>query len=230
MHHINQLLPAQPHEMQRSVLPSENYETERLERAKKAVAEIFNKLQPAMPGRFSSMYPTEGDVIAAGGIWAIGLIEARLTPKQISYGLTKAISGAKYCPDLPDFIALCKPTAEDLGLPSLANAYAEACRNAHPVLQDRQWSHPAVYHAAKQVGFFELRSLDEKTSRPMFEQAYERTVDAVLSGDELPEIPKALEDLTSKPKPPGWKPSEEDKAKGRAAMAEIMATLGGVAT
>lgn len=179
-----------------------------------------------MPHRFSSMYQTKKQVVEAAPIWAIGLMEAKLTPKQISYGLTKAITNTKFCPDLPAFIALCKPSPEDMGLPSLADAYEEACSRSHPGNSDRQWSHLAVYHAAKQVGQFELRSLGKDITLPQFELAYDKSVNAILNGEQLPEIPKALEDLTNKPKPAGWKPSDEDKAAGRKAMAGLFDMLG----
>ena len=171
-----------------------------------------------MPARFSSMYPTSNDVMAAGKIWAIGLIDSRLSPKQIAYGLRRAITQSTYCPDLPAFIQLCKPAPADLGLPSIGQAYTEACRNSHPACS-AEWSHPAVYHAARQVGSFELRTLDEKTTRPMFEQAYERTVRAILDGEELPEIPKAIADQTGKPLTPVEKAA--DRERGRAALASI---------
>lgn len=218
MQHISQLLPDQPHELPRSARLSETYAPERLDRAKSAVGEIFTALQTAMPARFSTMYPTPAEIKTAASIWAIGLIEARLTPKQISYGLAKAITNTKYCPDLPDFIALCRPTPEDMGLPTLEAAYIEACYNANPGLLDRKWSHPAVFHAYQQVGPYELRTLPKKQSLPQFEVAYQRTVSAVLNGEELPEIPKALENLNDKPKPPGWKPTDEDRAKGLAVL------------
>lgn len=226
MQHISQHLQGQPLETLRSAKLSEAYAPERLERAMLSVQEIFLTLQTAMPARFSSMYPTKDEVVLASRIWAIGLIEAKLSPNQIRHGQAKAIIDSKYCPDLPSFIALCKPSAEDMGLPTPAEAYEEACRNAHPGQADRQWSHPAIYHSAQQVGLFELRSLEKHKTLPLFEAAYQRTVEAILNGEELPEIPKALEDLTNKPRPANWKPSDEDRAHGRKTMAGIMGMLG----
>lgn len=188
---------------------------------------MLSTLQIAMPHRFSSMYPTPEDIVSAIPVWAIGFIEAGLTKRQIDFGIKKTVAKAKHCPDAPAFIALCKPSAEDMGLPILVDAYTEACRNAHPATAERNWSHPAVYHTAKQVGSFELRSLEKEKTFPMFESAYQQTINAILNGEELPEIPKALDDHNNRPKPPGWKPTDEDKAKGRQAMADIMGMLGG---
>lgn len=164
-------------------------------------------------------------MIEAAPVWAIGIMEAKLTPKQISYGLTKALTNTKFCPDLPAFIALCKPSPEDMGLPSTADAYEEACINSHPSGNERAWSHLAVFHAAKQVGQFELRSLGKDITLPQFEAAYEKTVNAVLNGDELPEIPKALESFSDRPRPAGWKPSDEDRAAGKKAISGLMDML-----
>ena len=72
---------------------------------------------------------------------------------------------------------------------------------------------------------FELRSLDQKTSQPMFEHAYQKTVTAILNGEQLPEVPKALEDQSQAKKGVDWKPTEEDRAKGRQCMNEIRGML-----
>ncbi|SEJ57487.1 hypothetical protein SAMN05216201_11152 [Pseudomonas linyingensis] len=97
----------------------------------------------------------------------------------------------KSMPSIGDFLELCQPSAEALGLPSAAAAYREACANAHPAAGQR-WSHPAVHHAACETGFSELRNLPEAKSRALFDRAYAVTVRMLLAGEPLREIPKAL--------------------------------------
>jgi hypothetical protein len=51
------------------------------------------------------------------------------------------------------------------------------------------WSHPAVYEAAKRIGTFEVRTWPESKSRPLFERAYRAVCDEVLAGAVF-EVPK----------------------------------------
>ena len=121
---------------------------DQLERAIQAVKEVFKKLTLSKGHRFTSMFTTTEILREAERLWAIEFIHHGLTPRMLAIGTQKAITKPGFCPDLPEFIALCRPTAEDVGLPPMAAAYAEACRNSYPGAEVR-WSHPAVYHAAQ---------------------------------------------------------------------------------
>ena len=75
-------------------------------------------------------------------------------------------------------------------MPSLDAAYREAALAD----RDHRWSHPAVFAAAQAAGLFELRTLPESKSRPLFERAYEIVVRRVLAGEQFDTpIPKGLE-------------------------------------
>ena len=59
-----------------------------------------------------------------------------------------------------------------------------------------RWSHPAVFAAAQAAGHFELRTLPESKSRPLFERAYEIVTRRVLAGEQFDApVPRALEKL-----------------------------------
>lgn len=124
----------------------------------------------------------------------------------------------KSLPSIGDFLELCRPSAESLGLPTAAAAYREACANAHPASAQR-WSHEAVHHAACETGFHELRSLPEERSRALFERAYAVTVRMLLAGEPLREIPKALPASVSVSTP----------EVGRAALAALRRKVSGAA-
>lgn len=166
------------------------------------------------------MYPTPELIDGGIAVWAIGFIDAKLTARQVDFGIHAANTRPGYCPDLPAFIQLCKPSPVELGMPSVEAAYREACQNAHPASR-KDWSHKAVYHAATQVGMFELRSLDGAKTRPMFEDAYNRTVEAILHGEDIPEIPKAIADQTGKALTPEEKAA--DREVGQRALAGLKA-------
>lgn len=134
---------------------------------------------------------------ADDGTWAKGL--RGLSGQQIALGLSRCVSGADpWPPTLPEFRALCTPSAEDLGLPGLDAAYREAA-NAD---RDHAWSHPAVYVATQAVGLFELRTLTQDKSRPLFERAYEIACRRVIAGETLTApIPVGLQKLPTPAKP-----------------------------
>lgn len=123
-----------------------------------------------------------------------------LTPAQVGRGLSRCATHRAdgWPPTLPEFRALCTPTAEDLGLPTPDAAYREAAMAD----RDHRWSHPAVYAAAQATGLFELHTLPESKSRPLFERAYEIVTRRVLAGEQFEApIPQALEKLPTPARP-----------------------------
>lgn len=131
------------------------------------------------------------------GTWAKGL--RGMSPEQIAFGLSRCVErGDSWPPTLPEFRALCTPTAADLGLPDVDCAYREAT-HAEP---GHAWTHPAVYAAAQGVGLYELRNLPESKTRPAFAKAYETACGRVLAGESLSApIPKGLEKIATPAKP-----------------------------
>ncbi len=124
--------------------------------------------------------------------WLRGL--RGLTPAQVGRGLSRCATHRAdgWPPTLPEFRALCTPMAEDLGLPTPDAAYREAALAD----KDHRWSHPVVYAAAQATGLFELRTLPESKSRPLFERAYEIVTRRVLAGEQFDvPIPQALAKL-----------------------------------
>lgn len=156
------------------------------------VNRLFLELQAIFPA-WRQAWPNDRALAAAKRSWIKGFAAAGITSlEQIRYGLEQCrLSGGDFAPSVGKFIQWCRPTPELLGLPSANAAYREACRIAHPAA-DRTGIHPAVYHAACETGFFELASLPEEKSRRLFDRAYELTVQMVLNGQPLREIPKAL--------------------------------------
>lgn len=93
---------------------------------------------------------------------------------------------------------MCRVPPEDLGLPSPEQAYREAATAPYPVTQHK-WSHPAVYHAGADTGWFDLRSQPESVMKKKYFQHYSARVKQVMSGDDL-QTPENLA-LVKKPEP-----------------------------
>jgi len=161
------------------------------------VNRLFLELQAIFPA-WRQAWPDDKALAAAKRSWIKGFAAAGINSlEQIRYGLEQCrLSGCDFAPSVGKFIQWCRPTPELLGLPSVEQAYRAACRIAHPAA-DRTRVHQAVYHAACETGFYELNSLPEEKSRRLFGRAYGITVQAILEGKPLREIPKALPERVS---------------------------------
>jgi Replication protein P. len=109
--------------------------------------------------------------------------------EQIKFGVQACRQlPTDFVPSVGRFIALCQPTPELLGLPSEDDAYAEAARNAYPNAGQVVWSHPAVSHAAREVGTYNLSTMPLKSSRMLFSRAYAIVCRMLANGEPLKPI------------------------------------------
>lgn len=182
----------------------------------KVVNALFRELQSCFPA-WRQAWPTDDAMAAAKKTWIKGFAAAGITSiEQIKYGIEQCrLMPTDFMPSVGKFIELCKPTPEMLGLPSIEKAYNEACRKAHPSAAGAQWSHPAVYHAACESGFYNLNTLPMDASRKLFDRNYAITVRMVLEGKPLKAIPMALPESVTTRTP----------EVGRAALAALRGAL-----
>lgn len=122
--------------------------------------------------------------------WVGGFIDAGINSiEQIEFGLKKQRQSVKpFVPSIGEFIAMCKPTAADFNLPDVNTAYAQAAQLAYPEADQSKFNQ-AVYHAACLTGFYELNNLPQDKSFPMFARCYQTTVDAIMNGQPLRDVP-----------------------------------------
>lgn len=143
-------------------------------------------------------------------LWKRDLQALGVTDSLLNRGLHK--SGALEWPPCPaEFAALCHPTTEELGLPDMDTAYRRACVS--------NWTHPAIYEAAKRIGTFEIRCMPESKSRPLFERTYRAVCAEVMAGATF-EIPKRTAI--------GHKPSPVRKEVALAHLAKLKELVGSV--
>jgi len=111
--------------------------------------------------------------------WAHHL--ADLSEVAIRIGVAKVRDYTGYF-SLPVFRSFCRITGQDLGMPDPHSAYVEACNKSG---ECKDWTHPAVYWAANQTGWFELRNRTEKEIYPLYKLNYETMVARVIAGERL---------------------------------------------
>ena len=112
---------------------------------------------------------------------------AKLNRQEVTRGYER-MKTDNACTDWPPtvirFEHLCKPTAEDMGLPSADDAYQMATGN-HP------HKHKAVAWTLQNMGAasWNVKHSVEKTSRPLFAEAYQKhAVEWLADGNTIPEI------------------------------------------
>lgn len=172
------------------------------EESSRVVNALFRELKAIFPA-WRSAWPTSEDEAAARQSWIKAFTAANLRNlDQIRYGVELCRQSASpFMPSVGEFIEWCKPTPEMLGCPSVEQAFLQACALAHPAA-DRDSANPAVWHAASEVGLYELSHLPADKSKPMFARAYAMTLDMILRGEQLRSIPKALPASVSVPANP----------------------------
>lgn len=107
------------------------------------VEELFSRLAGILGSSMSNVYASaDPDVVKAE--WAEGL--AGFSPDEIRRGLD-ATRVRKFPPNLPDFLHLCRPALD----PEVAWIEAEKGMRAHGQRVRFEWSHPAVYWAAREM-------------------------------------------------------------------------------
>lgn len=123
-----------------------------------------------------------------------------ITPGMIKNGISKLKNRypLKFLPDPVEFVyEFCFPTPDELGLPSELKAWTEANDHAHEAA-NWNWSHRAVYLAARHTGWFELRNQNSsesiRTTRKKFNEKYQELVTTLARGKEIEPV-KALEYL-----------------------------------
>ena len=161
------------------------------DRMRFTIARLWRRMAAIYSHRWTSSYgeaiDADGRLTDTGQCWADGLHDLSLA--DLKRGLHRCVHerADPWPPTLPEFRYLCQPTPEELGLPTVEEAYRVAC------LQQPDWLgvHPLVWHARLAVGVFELLSEPASRTRPRFEAVYQALVRRALVGERFT-FPAAL--------------------------------------
>jgi len=111
---------------------------------------------------------------------------------MIRFGLEKMATVTAYQnwpPSALAFRELCLPTSEDLGLPSEDDAFAQSVGNCSE-------KHPSVVMTLRDMGdeVYKFRRAESERARRIFKKHWDQTVEFVMTGGELPEVERQVED------------------------------------
>lgn len=159
---------------------------------------LFRELMAIFPA-WKQAWPDQEAIGAAKATWTKAFMAEKITRiEQIRFGIEQCRKlGSDFAPSVGKFIKLCQPTPEMLGIPPLAKAFRESCRNAHPSMAGQaNWSHQAVWHTAKECGFESLNRLETTLALKLFERNYTITIRRLIEGLPLQTMPLALASKT----------------------------------
>lgn len=153
------------------------------------INQLFMQIKEICPA-WSSAWLTQELMDGAKRQWLKGFIDNGVQNwSKVELGLVKLkLRESPFVPSVGEFIALCTPEAQDLGLLTEQEAYELACRDAHHLSYNpsaRTNSPPEVYHTIRKIGVHRLLHAKEESSKAIFARAYKDTVADVLSGKEL---------------------------------------------
>jgi len=169
---------------------------------------LFAELQVIFPA-WRLAFPTQAALDNAKITWTLALFENGIHHgAQIKAGLRKArASGSPHMPSVGQFMTWCRPSAEDLGLPSVGQAFSMIGLMRY---QDTRQSVPEVVQAAfNQIKHWDLTHLTEKELFPIFKSHYQKLIEKVSRGEDISSLcPKALPTAQTTTKTQGEKEQE----------------------
>lgn len=187
-----------------------NLNADELQARKETINQVFGLFRINYHNQYHSAFNNEVLLSQAKRLWLEGLM--RFDTDNILRGARHVMETSDYLPTLNKMIRSCEGDPEQHGLPITHAAYREACTASSPKAE-ANWSHPAVYLAGKDAGWFMLSSTIEKTAFPIFKQCYEKYCNQVLAGNTLnmPEVKALPQDI-------GEPLSKEENQKRMAAL------------
>jgi len=147
-----------------------------------AINQMFAEFELAYHNQYHKAFPDEGALNLAKKYWLSSL--APYLPELILAATRELVLKQPFLPTIANVVDACNSSMTLFGLPSIHDAYLEACRMPTPK-SAQSWSHPAVYMAGQATGWFELANQPEGQIFPLFEYHYSRLVQRTLQGEEL---------------------------------------------
>ena len=147
-----------------------------------AINQVFALFRINFHNQYHAAFGDTQLVNQAKKLWLQSL--GHFSAQQILQGARNVIEQSDYLPTLNRMITTCEEVSSEGGLPSVREAYLEACSAPSPKAAFN-WSHPAVYHAGKEAGWFLLANEPETTSYPKFKECYRKLCRQIANGEEF---------------------------------------------
>lgn len=141
---------------------------------------LFRELQAIFPA-WKQAWPDDDALKAAKRSWIKAFMSQGITQiEQIRHGIEACRALTRpFAPSAGEFIALCVPGPEKMGMPTIGDAWVEALMGTY--------SHEGVRIAASATGLFDLRAAkqEDKGMRQRFERNYQIVIRRAQEGQPL---------------------------------------------
>lgn len=145
-----------------------------------AINQVFALFRLNYHNQYYSAFGDGGQLNQVKKLWLDSLAEH--SPETILLGARHCIENSEYLPTLHRMLESCREARLSReGLPDVHAAYREACMAREPKSM-QPWTHPAVYHAGRETGWFLLASSPESKSFPAFERNYRKLCERIAEG------------------------------------------------
>ncbi|WP_461518334.1 replication protein P [Porticoccus sp.] len=159
------------------------------------INQVFALFRLNYHNQFYSAYADTELLNQAKRLWLDAL--GHFSSEQILLGAKRVIETSDYLPTLNRMMQCCESSHDAQGLPSPREAYLEACNAPSPKARFH-WSHPMVYHAGLETGWYRLANEPETSSYPVFLEHYRRLSRELARGEQLA-LPNPSDDTNEKP-------------------------------
>ena len=146
-----------------------------------AINQVFALFKLNYHNQFYKAFTQSNDLNSTKRLWLESL--AHFSPETLLRAAKAVMQTSEFLPTLHTMLKHCEQQSIN-GLPQVHAAYLEACRAPSPKAEF-SWSHPAVYHAGKNVDWYFLQSNAENVAFPVFKQAYQELCQQVMLGEKL---------------------------------------------
>ncbi len=158
---------------------------------------VFTQLEITYHNQFHKAFPDSDSLKLAKQLWLkkLSIFENEIIFKSID----KIMSNSEYLPSLSAVLQKCKfLTLDANGVPSLEKCFKEASTFCDAP-SEHSWSHPIVYQAGLETGWFFLQNESEKTAFNEFKDKFELLIEAWLAGEQFenPNTPQLEENISS---------------------------------
>ncbi|WP_249263595.1 replication protein P [Neptunomonas phycophila] len=153
---------------------------------------IFARFMAIYGHKFKSCFETQDEIRIAKREWALSLTS--YDESQLVRAVDRCKETLAWMPTVSEFLKILEEVGAGDGIPSVRAAYIEACRFSHDPV-GKPWSHPVVYHAGRETGWFALKSEEERTTFGLFRYHYELVCRRFRAGEsfDIPQ-PKGVTD------------------------------------
>ena len=146
-----------------------------------AINQTFAVFRRNYHNQYFRAYSDEKELNITKRLWLDSL--QQFSVNAILLATKSIIESSEYLPTLHTMIKHCHASQTN-GLPDSHTAYIEACNSRSPKTS-YSWTHPAIYHAGKQTGWFFLANNNEKHAFPIFKEKYENICARISQGEEF---------------------------------------------